>query len=142
MTHHDSITLGIPRKHCFVWFRVSQSDIIATYHSWTRVDPPTTSENVSHPLWTKSGLRTLPRRSFRPETILLSPFLTLEKSVCVCMSKTRTCSRDDEYLKISNCRQNSICHLASLLEAQKSKKNGGLEWLRVATVAFLDPLPP
>ena len=40
----------------------SQSDIIVMYHSWARVGPPTTSGEVSRPLWTKSDLLTLPRR--------------------------------------------------------------------------------
>ena len=61
----------------------SQSDIIVMYHSWARVGPPTTSGEVSRPLWTKSDLLTLPRRWFRPEIIILSPFLTLEKK-CIC----------------------------------------------------------
>ena len=39
-----------------------QRDIIAIYHAWARVSPPTTSGEASRPLWTKSDVLTLPRR--------------------------------------------------------------------------------
>ena len=45
-----------------VFLECLQSDIIVIYHSWARVSPPTTSVEVSRPLWTKSDLLTLPRR--------------------------------------------------------------------------------
>ena len=52
---------GPQRPKC-VFSGPSQNDVIVMYHFWARVGPPTTSGEVSRPLWTKSDLLTLPRR--------------------------------------------------------------------------------
>ena len=94
------------------------------YHSWARVSPPTTSKEVPHPPWTKSDLLTLPRKWFRTETIILSPFLTLEKSVCAGAFENRTCCRHDKYAKLSHRREHSGCHLTSLSEVHQDENCG------------------
>ena len=108
-----------------------------THGPVARVSPPTTSGEVSRPLWTKSDVLTLPRRLFRPKTIILSPFLTLEKSVCAGAFENRTCCRHDEYAKLSRRRETvtppRYLHYApgELVRSAKSQNHrvcGVLEW--------------
>ena len=106
----------------------SQSDIIVIYHSWARFSPPATSREVSRPLWTKSDFLTLPRRCFRPETIILSQFLTF------CPSDTLArwlCDiyRRCESFRYSSSREHVILFYAEtdtlLFEGQKRDQNDG-----------------
>ena len=111
----------------------SKRDIIVIYHCWARFSPPATSGEVSHPLWTKSDVLTLPRR-FRTETIILSPIITPEKKCILGHLKIEHVAVMMSTRKFYTA-ENTPLYTCRACQKFKKSKTAGLGCPRVATVA-------